>query len=203
MIIAAYEVAAFPEPYTILGVKLKPFSLGHFQILRRLKSPFVDDETKTASSGDLILGVIICSRTYADAEALILDLEQLETLAQAMASETGEASIDASDSRDSDEWVIKKIQLFNEYITKGSAMPGYFENPIDGGVPMNMRQHWSQNVYLSLISDCGYTREEAMNAPLSKAFFDHLAFLEKQGAIQIMSQQEIDALNAVGKESNG
>jgi len=58
---ASYHDAAFPEPWQVLGLRLRPFSLGHYLKLRRLGCAFVADDTQRATIGDLLLGVIVCS----------------------------------------------------------------------------------------------------------------------------------------------
>ena len=57
----SYFEAAYPEPWQVLGVPLKPFSLGHYIKLHRLDCAFVSDETKPATLADLLLGVAVCS----------------------------------------------------------------------------------------------------------------------------------------------
>lgn len=56
--------AALPEPVTCLGVRLKPFSLGHWLWLHRVKSPYVT--YAPARLDNLILAVIICCQRYED-----------------------------------------------------------------------------------------------------------------------------------------
>ena len=60
---ADYFTAAIPEPWQILGLRLKSFSLGHYRILKRFKCAFVDDETSQVTREDLIFGVLVCSMT--------------------------------------------------------------------------------------------------------------------------------------------
>lgn len=186
MIHAAYDKAAFPEPYTILGQRLKPFSLGHYILLRRLKSPFVSDKQEESSVGDLIVGVIVCSRNYSGASEIICDFDKMEVEAQRV----GELNSKSGVAENQNE-AIARIILFNKYVVDGSAMPGYFLDN-EGDYDRKLNQHWSQSVLLSLISNCGYTRDEALNCPLSQAFFDHLAFMETEGSIKLMSEEELE-----------
>jgi hypothetical protein len=63
-----------PNPYTILGVKLEPYSLGHYLIMQRFDCAFVSDDTNRCGGiEDLLLGIAICSRTYDDFLAFIRD----------------------------------------------------------------------------------------------------------------------------------
>lgn len=57
--------AALPEPVTCLGVRLKPFSLGHWLWLNRLKIPYVTHESGVHLD-ELILAVIVCCQSYSE-----------------------------------------------------------------------------------------------------------------------------------------
>ena len=61
--------AAVPDGWQILGVRLKPLSLGHLILLHRYESAFVVGGIPTEA--DLVLSVLICSRTYEDAIDLV------------------------------------------------------------------------------------------------------------------------------------
>jgi hypothetical protein len=56
-----------PAPTTLLGLKLRPFALGHLILLHRVESAFAVGGLP--SYDDLALAVFICSRPYADALA--------------------------------------------------------------------------------------------------------------------------------------
>src|SRR5438876_959627 len=58
---AAYFQAAIPEPFTILGLRLKPLSLGRYRLLKRFGCAFVAEEETGANIEDLIIGVLVCS----------------------------------------------------------------------------------------------------------------------------------------------
>jgi len=56
-----YAVAALPDPYRILGLRLKPFCLGHYLLLQRFNCAFVASEPQPITREDVLLGVLICS----------------------------------------------------------------------------------------------------------------------------------------------
>ena len=60
-----YMGAVIPLPVRVIGTRLKPFSLGHVLILERLGCSFVCGGIPTV--GDLLLGIVVCSRDYSDA----------------------------------------------------------------------------------------------------------------------------------------
>jgi hypothetical protein len=58
----AISLAAMPEPHYVCGVKLRPFSIGHWLLCQRFDVSFLcgtDHEL-----GDLLLGCLICSDSY-------------------------------------------------------------------------------------------------------------------------------------------
>jgi hypothetical protein len=63
-----YVQSCLPETYTPLGVKLLPYSIGHYQLMRRYKCSFTADKETVIDPAtiipDLLLGIAICSRTY-------------------------------------------------------------------------------------------------------------------------------------------
>ena len=78
MEIAAEFLAGLPEPHTILGLRLLPFSLGHYQLLKRFKSPFIEEEEVKISLGqitnELVFALIVCG-TPCDKFKKYLDLQ--------------------------------------------------------------------------------------------------------------------------------
>jgi len=64
-----YSVA-IPEPTTILGLRLRPFSLGHVLLLHRVKSSFVT-EGEPQTLDDIALSVLLCALSYDDGCALL------------------------------------------------------------------------------------------------------------------------------------
>jgi len=179
---ADYFTAAIPEPWQILGLRLRPFSLGHYRILRRFKCGFVDDASVEATREDLIFGVLVCSMKPADFMTMIDSDDCIETM-RAWGKKVG--SFDA----------LEKSKLFKEYIEAHSAVPAYWEEK--QGSPSGA--HWSQCVEVTLRSKLGWTDDEIDNNALSKAFADYFKHAENEGAIRLMTQAEIELIEA-GKE---
>jgi hypothetical protein len=60
-----YVQAAIQEPFNVLGLELRPLSLGHVFLMRRFDCPFAsDDPNQMGGCPDLCLATLICSRTY-------------------------------------------------------------------------------------------------------------------------------------------
>lgn len=200
-----FFAAAYPEPWQILGVKVRPFSLGHYIKLSRLGCAFVSEKETTATLADLILGVIVCSMpTTVDPSAdpfwqwmnrksggwkyffykhrKILMGKKFATPAEYEVFLWGKkmGAIDFA----------QKVKMFSAYMDSHSAMPAYVEErPDSQSKPSGA--HWSQSVLSSLVSKCGYTMEEALNAPVSRALSDFLKQAESDGAVRLIPSEAL------------
>ena len=205
----SYFAAAFPEPWRILGVQLKPFSLGHYIKLRQLGNAFVSDSASTATLPDLLLGIAVCSMSSSpdiatDEFWCWLNEPEKSTILSRL---FGKKRLTPAE-RDFYKWgrksgdfnLSEKAKLFADYIAAHSEMPAYWtleENKSKSGA------HWSHAVIAGLCSECGYTQLEAYNVPLGKALADYLKACEATGSIRLMSELEADAPAAVLGEANG
>lgn len=176
---ADYFTAAIPEPWQILGLRLKSFSLGHYRILKRFKCAFVDDETSQVTREDLIFGVLVCSMTPKEFMQL-LNEGDLVGEAQKWGEKCGLFDLN------------EKAQLFKDYIDAHSVVPPYWEG--EEGKPSGA--HWAQCVESTLRSKLGWTDEEIDTQPLSKAFADYFKQAENDGMIKLMTPDEIKLTEA-------
>ena len=169
-----YFTATMPEPWQILGLRLRPFSLSHYKLLRRFDCAFVDDNERTATREDLILGVLVCSMTPQEFLAFIQTPDY---------------------TRQAEEWGKKiglfdlneRAEMFKEYIAEHSVIPKYWEEK-EGGVS---GAHWSQSLEVALRSKLGWTSADLDEKPLSQAFADYFKHAENEGAIRLMTPEEI------------
>lgn len=200
-----FFAAAYPEPWQILGVKLRPFSLGHYIKLSRLGCAFVSEAEERATMSDLVLGVIVCSmpttvdtdvdpfwkwlnRTRGGWRYTIYKLtkrilrQKFATPAEYDAFLWGKqmGAIDFS----------AKVKMFSDYMDKCSAMPAYVEEHRDTPAKAS-GAHWCQSVLSALVSKCGYTMEEALNVPVSRALSDFIKQAETDGAVRILPVEAI------------
>jgi hypothetical protein len=86
--------------------------------------------------------------------------------------------------------ISAKAKLFADYIAKHSECPRYWEEQAGDGKKSGA--HWAHAVIHSLTSKCGYTQEEAFNVCLSKALSDYFKHAENEGAIRLMTPEEIE-----------
>jgi len=202
----SFTAAAIPEPYVVLGLSLRPFSLGHYIWLRRLECCYVSSEAATPTREDLILACLVCSMSFDDfsrwvcAERLPL-ITRLWAAAKAILRlRLSEARI-AWDGLESELLVMRwgrrvgffdlkeKSELFQRYLKSNSQLPKFWvekeESKQCGG-------DWAQSVFLALTGDCGFTREQAYNMPLREAFLHFFRNAEKHGAVTLMTEGELE-----------
>lgn len=197
----AYAESFLPERYVILGIELKPLSLGHYLLMRRFDVGYATDADKSSVGwDDFVMGLLICSMTHEQFIDLLNNKvdgkqakcrwlwwrddhnyfmrylkRQSKLLKQRIKKEKGFN-------------LLSKMGLFNYYIRRGTIMPKYWEG--DHASDKESGAHWSQIIFTSAISDLGYTRSEALNIPLTQLFNDFFRFAESQGAIELMRDDE-------------
>lgn len=168
--------ALVPEPYTVLGRKLKPFSIGHEILLERFGSHYALTSEKAPGYSDLILSVFICSRTF---EECLSDLAHKRCGLRLRAWGWYCGSFDV--------WEAKRF--FARYIAEHATWPKKFwvEKDISSkrsGAP------FVQALKVRLQKDMGYSESEALNAPYSVALWNYMTALENSGVIRLFSEED-------------
>jgi len=175
-----YFQSAIPEPFRILGLELKPLSLGRYRLLKRHDCAFVADGPRNASTLDLIIGVLICSMRVDEFQEFMRSPEFGEQTKswwhQALAS-----SVDFN--------ILEKIALFQRYIKTHSAFPDYWD---ESESSQCSGAHWAFSLAVTLKSELKWTEEEINEEPLCKALFEYFKWAESQGSIQLMTQSDIE-----------
>jgi hypothetical protein len=164
-----YLHSIIPEPVTILGQDLLPFSCGHYLLLSRLGCAFLVED-KEPLLGDLLLGLLVCSNTYEGAQELLRRAELGDDI-KAWAENVGEFEAD------------EKAKLFTEYINAALAMPKFWTKGQGGGTKAGAP--WPQAMRVKLVSEGGFSASEVMNQPLGQTWWDYLTLNELKGAVKI------------------
>lgn len=176
-----YFRAAIPEPYTILGVRLLPLSLGRYQLLKRFDCGFVADGELAATWNDLLVGILICSMPVKE---FLVFLESKERPRQL---KLWEDRIRREMEADPHFSYLSKIGLFRCYIERHSQIPKHWD---ESDSPVGSCAHWSQTIEIGLRCELGYSEEEINERPLSKALYDYFKHAENQGLIRLMADDE-------------
>jgi hypothetical protein len=170
---AAYLRAAMPEPFTILGRKLRPFCLGHEILFQRFGNKFSLESKETPTVYDLLTGVFICSQPFGN-----------------------DVSLDDFYIPWRVRWLARKNTIatafnrFAEYIAAHSEIPEFSTEEAEqaGGKPYGTPT--IQAVKVSLMSNLGLSEMDALNTQFSLAFWNHLAWAETQGSLRIVDEIE-------------
>lgn len=170
-----YFAATMPEPWQVLGLRLRAFSLGHYKLLKRFECAFVADGEAHATAEDLLLGVLVCSREPKEFLRMI-ESPTFKQDARAFGDSVGIFDLK------------EKCLMFADYIAEHSAQQPYWEEANEG---KTSGAHWAQCLEVTLRSKLGWTSEDIDTHPISKAFADYFKLAESEGMIRLMTADEI------------
>ena len=116
----AYFQHVIPEPQTLLGLELKPFSAGHIALLHRTKSVFVTGgEVDTAQ---IVNAVFLCAQTFEVGCASLND-EATPKFLHKWGKKIGRFDL------------LEKKQAFEDYMERGSRFEMSFVPKADSSSP--------------------------------------------------------------------
>ncbi len=208
-----YFISAAPEPWQILGLNLRPFSVGHYIKLRRLDCAFVSDEARPVKLSDLVVGLAVCSMSshqdpnedefwqwfnrssypgwFKRQAARLLKRESM-TPAERDLYQLGRR-VGMFD-------FTEKAQLFQDYITAHTESLDYWLEPAKSDEPpAQSGAHWVHSMITTITGKCGYSLHDAYNVPFGQCLNDYLKEAENSGSIRIMNDDESDFLAAAAK----
>ncbi len=196
-----YVAASIQEPQTVLGMRLRPFCLGHLFLMKRLDIPFSsDDPDTTATPWDLMRAVIVCSMTYEQGLEFIYNENPFKhnTLENLLTTLTGKTYAvrwfnqwnrklaKAFKSKKLD--AIEEFGKFDVYRRTDLYVPYFTIEVSNNG--RSSGAHWSMNVFQFLVKDLGFTETEAHNMPLARALVEYYKGLDSAGCITLMNDYE-------------
>ena len=203
---AAYFNAAIPEPFRILGLTLKPLSLGRYRLLKRFDVAFVADEATKGGVSDLILGLLICSMrvdefvTWANSKSFARDVRRWSR-SLCRFPILGFLPWYGKRWREKHSFnIVEKMGLFGAYISQHTKVPSYWDETQSD---TTSAAHWSQSLDVLLRSELGWTNEEINEEPLSKALSDGFKLAENKGQVRLMTDQELQMIAELEKANNG
>jgi hypothetical protein len=189
--------ASVPDPYTILGVKLRPFSLGHFFLMRRFDCAFSAENQSSGGILDLLLGIAICSHTYDGFLEFIQDDKAFTEWMQHW-----QKHIATLIETDKDFNFLHKMMDFESYMKDGVQLPKFSTEPTSHDTK-HSGAHWTQIVLGVIMSEYGYDYDRAINMPLSRALADYYKVMEKHGVVTLLTDEEIQMLEEAEKMNHG
>jgi hypothetical protein len=166
----AFLKAAVPDPARILGVRLKPFSVGHNILLQREGCALVDG--RPGQFSDLILGVSICSRTFEEAVAFLSNPLRSALWLKWWGFKVWLAV------RFGGKNLAESAGNFLAYVRDGSSSPTPMQKD-EGGSELHLPI--TALVLTTLQSRCGYSLSEAMNCPWGLALWQYAIVFTLEG----------------------
>ena len=190
-----FYLAAIPEPQTILGLRLRPFSLGHVILLHRVESAFIMGGVPDFT--DLALSVFICSQSYQETIKALDNPNLPEFMADWHNQLTGE-----------DKWLVRlgirkpvvidykaKANAFAEYLTTGSKIPQYSYTPNDFK-PLTCPP--AQMVKVTLQKEMGFSEAELLDRSWAWCLWDFVTLKALAGQVTMYEDGQIENAQAVG-----
>lgn len=189
---ADFYTAAIPEPVAILGVRLRPFSLGHVLLLNRFGNAF--GTVKRPELADLIQAIVICSQDYADALA---DMDDPDLPAHVARWQRKLAPRNWLGIRQPGLGFSPRDALaaFAAYVREGSSFPLFSvdESKIGGVVAVPM----VQSVKVTLQSKMHLAESEVLNRPWGLCLWDYFTLHAQEGNCKIGDTADYDKLQAM------
>ena len=187
--IEPFYLAAIPEPRTILGLRLRPFSLGHIILLQRLESAFVCGGIP--DYGDLALTVLICASTYEEGIAHLDNPDLRDELGRWSKQLTGadKWSVRLGFRKPTKIDIAEKAKALSDYISEGSKIPNYQFNPSDF---VEISCPSAQIVKVTLMKEMKFTENEILNRSWALCLWDFVTLKAISGSLKMVDNNDIE-----------
>lgn len=180
-----FDSALCPPIYSICGVQLRPFCLGHYVILRQFQSPISAEQevavTRMAGCYWLFHALLVCAQSYEDNLAMLGDPKRFdETVEQFNKHIINHINSEPGWNLDA------KLRLFKDYINYFMEMPYFDEKgPQEAEAPSGI--DWVQNLFVAF-KKMGYNESEILNMNMRKLLYEWTSEAESQGAIRVWNK---------------
>jgi hypothetical protein len=188
---AEFFNAAIPEPVAILGVRLRPFSLGHVLLLNRFGNAFGNGAAPGLD--DLIQAIVICSQKYADALA-DMDNPKLPEIVAAWQRRLAPRNALGFRRPGLGFSPAAEVGRFTEYVRAGSSFPLFTVKENHQGDPMGVPM--VQSVKVLLQSKMGFNEAEVLDRPWGLCLWDYFTLNAMEGHCKIMDRAEYQGARA-------
>lgn len=194
---ADFFTAAIPEPVAILGVRLRPFSLGHVLLLNRFGNAF--GTGKRPELADLIQAIVICSQDY---ESALADLDDPDLPNHVARWQRKLAPRNWLGIRQPGLGFSPRDALaaFADYVRAGSSFPLFSvdESKIGGVISVPM----VQSVKVTLQSKMHFAESEILDRPWGLCLWDYFTIHAQEGNCKIGDATDFDDLKKRADEQH-
>lgn len=174
-----YAQAVQPNSHTVLGVRLRPYCIGHALILERHQSPLVLNPVPwdRVAKADILFAVFVCSHSY---EAALKHQTSFYgcLLMRWIAWRCRKMPLTV---------LIDKCARFVDYLREHSKSPELWDKGSkgrDGGAP------WLAQLRVTLLRRLHYSDTAAMNLPLCQAQLECCVHWELEGLVELIDEND-------------
>ena len=188
--------ASIPEPYVILNIELKPFSLGHRLILEWAESSFLTNKKTTVE--DLLFAVFICGQTYEDGVASMWSdwrTGWMERWGKMLMKPTWLHRVGIRKTVIPD--FQKSAEVFVEYLLRYCQVPGFTYDPSRSRA---VCAPLVQVIKLSLLRNTNLSETEILNRPWGLCQWDHMMLKSQDGAVTLVEEDVLAEAQAVADQ---
>lgn len=175
-------LAALPAPTVVLGMLLRPYSLGHELFLIREGSPFAPGATQKPELGDLYRAVLICCQTWQETREM--PFEPLATLKLWLWKKRMGSGVDFDAERAA--FLSYQAQGSLEFPLSDVARPGRGSAPRIAGSPFLLRLHGF------VMENLRKSEAEAWDYPLGLAKMRWACFWEQQDGLDVYNAHDAE-----------
>lgn len=176
--------------HSLLGIKLKPFSLLHLIWLNQIGSPLVITD-KSCDLRDVELGALICSSS------------SNEEIFKKIGEQKGFRRIRRilwhrknRETKGEKEFLIRQIECFFKYQEDYVSLPRFHHDDAEG--ESNEKLPWLLTLAASVIKTTGWSEDTVFSMPLGKLIWLNLAFnYLETGKSNVVSDKEEQAEEAI------
>ena len=188
-----------PAEVSVLGLRLRPLSVGHLILLHTVESAFISPQAVPVLN-DLAIGTLICSQSYEEASASLRDPDLPKFLHEWPIRLSGcrkwSVRLGFKPKREID--FPSEIRIFVEYLSKHLKCPNHQWNPGDfrkNDVPE------VQEVKIALMRDLHIPEAELLDRSWLLSRWDYLTLRAMRGEIQIYNGNELQAAKDLANQA--
>jgi len=189
---ADFYFAAIPTPVSVLGIRLRPYSLGHVLLLSRFDNAFVMGGRPALE--DVIQGIVICSQTYAEA-LRDMDNPKLPSLVGKWQRSLQPRYWWGGRKPELGFSPAQAAKQFVEYLRAGSSFP-IFSVPQDKKSNDPLHVPLVQTVKVYLMSKLNFSEAELLDRPWGLCLWDYFTSHAMEGNCKICDTTDDEALRA-------
>lgn len=173
---AAFQNAATPEPFRVMGRKMQPFCIGHQILLERFESPYAVGSSNDKTWDEFLFAVWVCSHTYQD---FVKSLSSVFTGLRVKLWSFRCGKFDVGEAQ----------TYFDRYLSGHTAEPVYFFEENHGCREIGMP--WGQYLKMSVQEKLGLTEMEAVDFPYRQAQLFYLSQLSERSVINFATERDM------------